>query len=380
MKRLLFAAGGAALVAGQAVAGGVDRSGQSVAALFETGNYGEFTFGSVGPSVSGVGAGTVPTPATPSPGVASGDMAPGYTQLGFAFKTDINDRLSAALIYDQPWGADTAYPMTPGYFAAGSTAELSSAAFTALLRFKLTDRFSLHGGVRYEQVSAQAFIPFITPVPGVTPPYEVTGSADWGWGYVAGAAFEIPQYALRVALTYNSEISHDLPTVESSVLGAGRSSTTSISMPQSVNLEFQTGLNPRTLLFGGVRWVNWDAFDITPADYKALTGGGSLVYYDYNTVTYTLGVGRRLTDTLSAALTVSHEPRHDGFSLNLGPTNGFTSIGLALSHQTGKVKITGGVRYVMLGDAETTLGGGVAAARFSGNSALAAGVKVGFNF
>ena len=46
---------------------------------------------------------------------------------------------------------------------------------------------------------------------------------------------------------------------------AGESGTTKFESPASLNLEFQTGLRPGTLLFSNVRWVNWDdfAFNLT---------------------------------------------------------------------------------------------------------------------
>ena len=43
-------------------------------------------------------------------------------------------------------------------------------------------------------------------------------------------------------------------------------------MPQSVNLDFQTGIAPDTLVYGLVRWVNWDGWKIAPAGLPAATG------------------------------------------------------------------------------------------------------------
>ena len=79
------------------------------------------------------------------PGAESGDLAESFTTFAFAIKRDFTERLSAALIYDQPFGADVAYPVQP-YFAAGSTATVDSDALTALLRYKLDRGFSIHGG------------------------------------------------------------------------------------------------------------------------------------------------------------------------------------------------------------------------------------------
>lgn len=62
MKRVVLAAGARAICAGVAVADGIERTSHSVGVLLESGNYGELSFGSVMPRVSGVGAGTTPPP------------------------------------------------------------------------------------------------------------------------------------------------------------------------------------------------------------------------------------------------------------------------------------------------------------------------------
>ena len=102
--------------AGAALAGGLDRTGQSVGVLFEEGRYGELSFGAANPSVSGVevnpGLGTDP----------SGSVSPSFTNLGFAYKADLNDTWSYAVIYDQPFGAAVDYPDGTAYFASGAVA------------------------------------------------------------------------------------------------------------------------------------------------------------------------------------------------------------------------------------------------------------------
>jgi long-subunit fatty acid transport protein len=182
-----------------------------------------------------------------------------------------------------------------------------------------------------------------------------------------------------VALTYNSAIDHDLATTETSALGTSTSNTP-VSTPQSVNLDFQTGIAADTLLFGGVRWVDWSEFDISPQDYATLTGGGSLVSYNSDTVTYTLGLGRRINETWSVSGRVFYEDPTGGFSSNLGPTDGLLGAALAAQYTVGQTQVSFGLSYTDIGDAETTLGGGVAASDFSGNSAWGAGIRVGYTF
>jgi long-subunit fatty acid transport protein len=70
-----------------------------------------------------------------------------------------------------------------------------------LLRFRIDENFSLHGGVRTVTASGVYDVPS-----AVTQgqPYESEYSSDTGMGYVLGGAYERPDIALRVALTYSS--------------------------------------------------------------------------------------------------------------------------------------------------------------------------------
>ncbi len=350
-----------------AQAGGIDRSGQSITALFEAGRYAEFSLGSVSPSTSGISAAGLGSR-------DSGDLTPSFFQFGAAYKADINDQLSYAIIYDQPFGADVAYPNGTGYFAQGSTADLKTHAISGILRYKMASNVSVHGGLRVQSIQATSTVPFVSN-------YSVDGDRDIGVGYLAGVAYERPDIALRVSLTYSSKIKHDVDTTENSVaLGANNSSVTEIETPQSVNLEFQTGVAQNTLLFGGVRWVDWSNFDISPANYGTLTGGRSLVSYDDDVFTYSLGVGRKLNDTWSVSASVGYEKSNGGFASNLGPTDGNKSLALAAVYTRDNMRITTAVRYINIGDAQTAIPGFVPAGTFENNDAVAVGVKVGFTF
>ncbi|MCB2109974.1 MAG: outer membrane protein transport protein [Defluviimonas sp.] len=364
MKRLSYGAGLFALTATTALAGGIDRSGQSVGVIFESGNYAEFSFGLVSPDVSGV---AVPL----AGGAPSGDMAGNYAQFSGAYKHQFSDAVSAAIIVDQPFGADVDYPVGTGYYAAGATAKLKTLATTGVVKYTMPSNLSVYGGVRYQTLSAVVSVPFVAG-------YTGDGARDGSFGYLLGVAWEKPEIALRVALTYNSKIKHEIDTTENSLLGPLTSITT-VETPKSVNLDFQSGVAKDTLVFGSVRWVDWSNFDITPAQYQGITGG-SLVSYANDTVSYTLGVGRRFNDHWSGAVTLGYEGAHGGFASNLGPTDGYRSIGLGATYTQDNMKITGGVRYVSIGKAQTQLGAIAPAANFTDNSGIGVGLKLGFSF
>ncbi|GGH56133.1 membrane protein [Frigidibacter albus] len=367
-----------ALTAGGAYAGGIERSTQSVAILFEQGNYIEFSLGEVSPNVSGVQQIALTTP----PGSSSGDMAGDYTTWALAVKTALTDKLDFALILDEPVGADVEYGTGTGYFYAGSTATIDSHALTALLRYKATPAFSVIGGVRAVQTEGEV---------GLFNGYQMEAKKETDWGYVVGAAWEKPEIAARVSLTYNSAIDHDFTANESAlvtvapgvVIPVSQQNEFTTTIPQSLHLEAQTGIAADTLLFGSVRWVDWSEFKIAPPLY-VLGAGDNLVDYDGDTITYSIGLGRRFNETWSAAVTASYEDAIGGFSGNLGPTDGATSVGLATTYTRGPMKITGGVRYIWLGDTETEAPSpvppGTTFAKFKDNEGVALGLRVGYSF
>jgi len=381
MGRVLVTASALALAAGAANAGGIDRTGQSIAPLFEKGGYAELSFGTVQPSVSGKDVAIFG-------GRASGDVANDYLSFGFAFKQDINDQLSYAVIYEKPFGADLTYASTA---AGGSVALGGTKAFanydelSAILRYKFNDNMSAYGGLRISRgtgdvtLKGAAYGPFSG--------YNANFSNDTGFGYVVGVAYEKPEIALRVALTYHSAIKHEHDTKETiSGIPIGPMSTTEVSTPQSVNLDVQSGIAPGWLAFGQIRWVDWSAYDIDPVVLTTLTNGGTfvkgggLVDLD-DATTYTIGIGHKFNDQWSGAASVSYEEKGDPLVSPLAPTNGRLGLTLAAVYTTGNTKITTGINYTKLGDAQPETGTpDVARANFTGNSALGVGVRVGFSF
>ena len=329
-----------ALSTSTALAGGLDRSGQSIGFIFETGNVVELSYGSVSPSVSGSFM-TLP----------SGDIAPTYGIAALSMKSDLSDKLSLGLLMDEPYGAHVSYE-TAGYPLNTTNAKVNSSSITLMGRYKITDGISAHAGLR--SVSAD----------GIYDPagaYSSTYSKGSDMGYLVGVAYEKPEIALRVALTYASETEFALD---------GTMGDLTARMPKSVNLDFQSGVAANTLVFGSVRWADWTSAHLTDSM------AGVLADYTNDVLTYSLGVGRKFSDSFSGALTLGYEKGTGELASNLSPTDGYLSVGLGGTYTKDNMKITAGVRYVDLGDATTES----IFSSFSGNSALALGLKVSFSF
>jgi len=371
MKQLLLSTAAIVAGAGAAVAGGVDRSGQSIGVIFEQGNYAELSFGVISPDVTGNDVAVFG-------GSPTGGVAGDHTLPGLALKYDFTDKLSGTLIYGQDYGADISYPLGESIALGGTYAFLDSDVLTGILRYKINDNFSAHAGVRASRASGE--VQLMGAAYGPVSGYNVAFDKAWGAGYLVGAAFEKPEIALRVALTYFSKVTHDLDTTETlGGIPVAPVTITSVDTPQAVNIDFQSGVAANTLVFGSIRWVDWSEFQIDPAWFTGATGGGLVSLED--TTTYTLGVGRKFNDSWSGSLFVSHEPKGDPLVSPLAPTNGYTGIGVAAVYTKDNMKITMGARYLDLGDAQPETGTpDTARASMTGSSAIALGVKVGFSF
>lgn len=374
MARVLGGAAIAALAAAPAMAGGIERTTQSAAVLFEEGNYVEFSVAGVKPSLDGEDV----------LGNSISNVTDKYGLAGSALKFNIDENLDAAIIFDKPFGADVKYdydgvpPFQPALLD-GTAAYANTTAVTSLLKYKFNQNFSVYGGFRaqraYGEISlgGAAYGPFDG--------YNVELSPDFAIGYVAGVAYEVPEIAARVALTYNSEITHEMSTLET--LGGapiGPISETEVKTPESYNLEFQTGIAADTLLFGSIRHVKHSAFRVDPEVFVGLAGSGLIDLSD--TTTYRLGIGRRFNEQWSGAITLAYEDAGDKLVSPLAPSTGFTQVSVGATYKMSpQLELSGGISYTKVGDANPETGTpDTARANFEDNDVLALGFKVAYRF
>jgi long-chain fatty acid transport protein len=307
------------------------------------------------------------------------------------YKQQFNDEWSAALIIDQPFGADLLYPEGGSAMLGGTSVDVSGLSLTGVVRYEIPDSpFGVHAGIRASRTDGSVSVggAAFGPVAG----YSMSVDTDTAFGWLAGVSWERPEIGARVSLTYNSPIDHDFRATERGPLvdpdGPGPapalplldgSSPLRVSTPESWNLAFQTGLTPKTLLFGSIRWVDWSSFRIDPERLWQVTGHG-LVDLDDST-TYTLGIGHAFNESWSGAVSFSFEKSGNDEVSPLAPTNGSKSVTLAAIYTQDRVRITTGLTYAALGDAKPSLGTPkTAVAELDGSHAWGVGVKIGYSF
>lgn len=421
MKKTLTGATLLALTATTAYSAGLDRSGQSTSAIFAPNGSASVSFGYVTPSVTGrdiTGTGT-----------ETYDVGETYVLPSISYTNAINDKFSYSVMFDQPYGVNVNYGGVPDdNNLSGTRADLSSQALTLAGKYQINDRFSVFGGVSVQRINAEvvlngtayggaigtaqtaaangvtstllggalqgnaAAITAVTTATGKTLPTLVgevgaasaalTGGGGYQFdmkdtteaNYFIGAAYEIPDIALRFAATYRFETTHNSTATEAFGATAAGTNNVQFVTPQSLNLEFQTGIAQDTLLLASYRWVEYSAVDIIPA---AL--GSDLVNLG-DSERYTLGVGRRFSDKFSGSATMIFEPEGaDNTVSPLGPTNGMFGISLAGQYTTDNMKISGGINYSWLGNAFAEVGG-QSVASFEDNSAFGIGFKAEMTF
>jgi long-subunit fatty acid transport protein len=351
-----------------AFAGGLERGSQSVSVIFEEGNYFEVAAGFVAPNVDGENLAT-------SQSVS--DVGGDHWVLAGAFKFDISPRLAAALIVNEPYGADLAYPSSDPSLG-GTEVNADSLGITGVLKYALPHGVSVYGGARRTRIGGDVTLSGAGygPVRG----YQLELSDEWGTGYLAGVAYEIPEIALRVAATYHSAIDFTANARESAPLVPTLNGTSreSFNVPERWQLEAQTGIAKDTLLTAEVRYVPHSELDISPERFDAIVGESLTTFGD--TMYYELGIGRQLTERVAASFNVFHENTDDTDFSPLQPTGDYTGIGIGAAYAlTPRVTISAGLRHVWFeGVTVSTQGNDLV--KFDDATALVGGAKLGVHF
>lgn len=169
---------------------------------------------------------------------------------------------------------------------------------------------------------------------------ELSGS---GYGWRVGAAFEVPEYAIRANIFYDSAIDIDATgTLNTNTFLGISDIESSFTMPQGVEFRVQSGIAPRWLAFAGVKWVNWSVLDqiSVPSPF----GAAAKVYDFADGWTVTGGVGHQLTDKIQVGSSLTWDqgiggPYSDTYQVGLGGSykvndNVTWSIGGALVYKT----------------------------------------------
>jgi len=391
-------------------AAGLDRSGQSIAAFLQPGNYFEAGISILDPEVKG----------KDTSGNQTGDMASDYYFPHAALKIQATDHFSVGLIYDQPFGADAEYSGNntfvenrPVPFKGGTSVTVDTQNLNLLFGYQPNENWNLYAGAVYQTVDGTVLLRGTTY--SVFNGYDFRTGEDESVGWLAGVAYQIPEIALKASVTYRSEIEHKMNASENfgaagyiSIPGAPGQSTqlnqlmtalnassgeTKLTTPQSVNIDFQTGIMANTVAFANIRWVDWSNFKVQPYNFAKLSkvvgqnptinkpNGFNLIDYKEDQISATVGVGRKFNERWGGNVSVGWDSGAGNPVTTLGPTEGFWSVGTGVRFSPAENYFIGaGVKYFWLGDADAVTGAHSNAGKFTNNDAIAYGLNIGYKF
>ncbi len=268
----------------------------------------------------------------------------------------------------------------------GTNVEIRTHNLTTLVGMKLGEKrnFQIYGGAAAQHLTGEVHLRGIAYQ--AAQGYDARISPDTAVGWVAGVAYSKPEIALKAALTYRSEIEHESTIAE--VFPATARTTTrnfAVTLPESYNLDFQTGVNPTTLLTARVRYVPWSDFDIRPPTYgdaTAIQNNGvplPIISYSDDQWSAEVGLGKRVSDRLALSGSVGWDSGAGNPASTLGPIEGYWSLGLGAKYNvTPEWSVSVGGKYLKFGDATANLPNGMTAGEFSDNDGFIAGVKLAY--
>jgi long-chain fatty acid transport protein len=376
-------------------------------------------------------------------------MALNYNFINYGAKADINDKVSVGVFFDQPWGADVEFTgnndfvndteqaalaakaaeaaaakaadaakadpanQILAYTAVktereagaayniasniaqhpneGTNVSVDSKNFTGLLGVKFGEKnnWQVYGGPVLQKLEGEVHLRGTAY--NSTQGYDGIFAQSNGYGWMAGLAYSKPEIALKAALTYRSDIDHDTVAYEyMPATGESGSYDMTITTPKSVNVDFQTGLNPTTLLTAKLRWVPWSDFSIKPplynattkkavgADFKPLYPNGlNLIDYSDDGWAAEVGLGKKLNNQWAVSGSVGWDSGAGGPITTLGPVEGHWNVGLGAKYNvTPEVAVSAGVKYLMFGDAKSKIPNGDLVGDFQNNDAWIYGLRL----
>ena len=373
--------------AGSVVAGGIEFDRMPMSMMFETGNYVSLAYRSTSIDASD----NLYSP--------NGSMYVTTSTITPSFKYQINDKLSVGLTRYRSANVNLSYVGKGGPFAAVTFDQLNAALpvvalpepnlsltahTTALIAgYNINESISVLAGLKRNEAEASGDI--------ISNPYgEFVASKGTDNSYVVGVSFSKPEIALRVTAYYESrvDITHAM-SATGAVLGvnllagAGPFADTTSALPETLTIDFQTGIAADTLLFGSIKRALWSKAHIFMYDGPTTAATGVLTMAQKTThtncTTLNLGLGRKLTDKWAVSASVNYEKGTDGSGTSLlTTTNGQKGITLGGKFTNGQMTVTGGVNYTQLGDKTVTSFAGPG--NFTNNSSTTIGLKVGYNF
>ena len=350
-----------------ASAAALESSNQSIQAFFEKGNYAEVALLHVDTNISGQVQHQQNIAELGVQDFSTGNLVNHQQFIQAALKLQPHPQISVALLFDQPYFVDVDYHYSPILSGEPLPIENADIKFdsrniTALIGYQPTQHWNLFTGLSYQSFSGDLKIG--TQVDYTFFDYHAHFPKDHAWGWLAGVSYQIPEYAFNTAITYRSKIKHSTNASESIwgfPLEIAPQQATEIETPESVNLDFHTGLPAQNFLYGSLRWVNWQDFKIQPTQFAAILqseGLGNqfnLIDYQKNQWSTRLGVAHQWSSKWITAVEGLWDSGAGNPASSLNPVDGYVGVGTgAVYHFNPKTFMIAGLHYLYFTKPEKT--------------------------
>lgn len=200
----------------------------------------------------------------------------------------INDRVAAGFSMTSPAGLI----IDPDDNWAGRNWTTKSALvalnFEPSVGVRITDKWSVGAGVDVQYLTFEQEL--VGPLLGA--PLKIDGDS-WDVGFSASVLWEMSE-ATRFGLRYRSQIAHDLSG--DLTVTAGRSISTSFTLPMSVTLSGYHDLNDKFSLLADFGWTDWSAFDNNVISFDATGASTELPRNFKDTWNFSLGAHYHLNE------------------------------------------------------------------------------------
>ena len=378
MKKIIYTGLAALLCSAPYLANaeGLERINIDPSFMFTEGNSAEISFANISPSFPAVkGTGSNFT-------FQSGlDVAPSFSALTGSVKTDLGDNFALGLFYtSQGNGVGIDWGTIGSEANVTIKADLEIPTLAAIGKYQINENISVFVGAKQSTVKKGATLKLGSdtssvskngnPLPDVTSHWELDKKA--GIGAIYGAAYEMPEIALRVTLTIEDDIDLKIPATAKD--GAAATGTATASIGDAMSLNFQTGIAEDTLLFGNIRRSSWKDNQVK----VPFTGLGLQQVSSFSDGdSYSLGIGRKISDDLSVSISGFYDGSAGGTVSELAPTGATRTLSL-------------GGKYAIADNADLSIGGsysqrgdvltGIYKGSLTDSKVISLGAKVAFSF
>ena len=342
-------------------AGGWETGKLDTSFMYNEGNYAELSYGNLNYSVSG----------TTQAGV-SHDMAKDQTRMNLSGKFQVGSFDIGLTSFSS--GAIQMDGQSASGTSVVPSADVNMATKAILARYKINENFSVIGGIR--QVSLED-----SSVTTLGSTYNIDATSKTGRVY--GLAYERPEIALRLEILRSEKMTFGLNG--DAVGGALAITGSEMAVPEATTINFQTGIAEGTLLMASAHRVSWANSQIN-VDVPLAGGLLDIDSAFKDTTSYSLGIGRALSDATAVNVSYSWEAGSGATSTDpFTMSNGSKTLSLGVRHTIEDMTLSGGISYTQVGDvnvthmAAPTVPSGLTAT-YENNSVMSFGVKVGYSF